>query len=349
MSYKYHLIEVVKSPHQAPKRYFVQYAMKIGYIKPSFPCEKRVGLLPEHLTLCNNEDERRFERGFGANLGIDDASYGIAGGFSRENLFAWADIIYSLKVPQPSDYEHFRRNQGLVGWTHPLGSGMDFIENCAQVKDLTVFDITNRISMRYQSNNWKQLTIPSDITRKNSILAGYASTMHAIMLRGGIRKQDKVAVFGTGNVALGAIKYLNSRDIDPILRRRSNAYLLQDEFSAYDIFINCVEIDAQDPPIINQATLNLMRPGGWIIDAAADAGRAIEQTQYTSIVEPTYMDGKGRTFYVVNNSPALLYRESSAAISEGYSTYFWSQPMSYWYSDKCLTISVPTTYRTQDE
>lgn len=33
--------------------------MKIGYIKPSFPNEKRVGLLPKHLPDCSPEDERR--------------------------------------------------------------------------------------------------------------------------------------------------------------------------------------------------------------------------------------------------------------------------------------------------
>jgi NAD(P)-dependent dehydrogenase (short-subunit alcohol dehydrogenase family) len=44
--------------------------MKIGYIKPSFPNERRVGLLPKHLPCCSEEDERRFEQGYGEILGI---------------------------------------------------------------------------------------------------------------------------------------------------------------------------------------------------------------------------------------------------------------------------------------
>lgn len=44
--------------------------MKIAYIKPSFPNEKRVGLLPKDLPYCSTEDERRFEQGYGENLGI---------------------------------------------------------------------------------------------------------------------------------------------------------------------------------------------------------------------------------------------------------------------------------------
>ena len=67
--------------------------MKIGYIKPSFPREKRVGLLPQHLKYCCVEDERRIEKGFGKSLGIFDDEYGNAGGYSRESLFEWADRV----------------------------------------------------------------------------------------------------------------------------------------------------------------------------------------------------------------------------------------------------------------
>ena len=73
--------------------------MKIAYIKPNFTNEKRVGFLPKHLPLCSTEDERRFEQGYGENLGIADADYGTAGGYSRASLFAWADVITVLKFP----------------------------------------------------------------------------------------------------------------------------------------------------------------------------------------------------------------------------------------------------------
>ena len=310
--------------------------MKIGYIKPSFAGEKRVGLVPKDVARCSAEDERRFEKGYGESLGIPDEAYGEAGGYVRESLFEWADVIYCIKVPQPSDYDSFRENQTLVGWVHPIGSGQHFMEECAQVKNLTVFDVTNRMSIRYHNRKWEKLTVPSDITRKNSILAGYASAMHAIMLRGGVRSDERVALFGTGNVAFGAAKYLTSRGIDPLLRRRSNASLLKEEFKTYDIFINGVEIAEDAPPIVTCEMLDSMKTGGWIIDAAADAGRAIEGTKYTSLRAPTYTDEKGHTFYVVNNSPSLLYRESSEAVSAGYSKHFWSKPMRYWCSSDCV-------------
>ena len=182
--------------------------MKIGYIKPNFLNEKRVGLLPQHLPFCSPEDERRFEASYGENLEIPNEAYGESGGYSRESLFAWADVIYCIKVPQPQDYPYFRENQSLAGWIHPLGSGEHFMENCAKPKNITVFDVTNRISIRHHQGKSQVLNVPRDITRKNSVLAGYASTMQALTLRGGIIKDKIVAVFGAGNVAYGAMKFL---------------------------------------------------------------------------------------------------------------------------------------------
>lgn len=202
--------------------------MKIGYIKPSFPNEKRVGLLPKHLSYCSPEDERRFEQGYGESLDIPDAAYGEGAGYSRESLFEWADVIYCIKVPQTQDYQHFRENQSLVGWIHPFGaSGKHFREYCAEPKNIQLFDVTNCVSIRVTQGKTETLNIPRDITQKNSLLAGYASMMQAIMLRGGINHNDKVAVFGSGNVAYGVLKYLASKGIEPLLRRRGNIDLMQ--------------------------------------------------------------------------------------------------------------------------
>ena len=78
-----------------------------------------------------------------------------------------------------------------------------------------------------------------------------------------------------------------------------------------------------------------MKSGGWIIDAAADTGRAIQGTRATKIDSPIYQDSGNHTFYVVDNSPSLFYRESSEAVSEGYAKHFWTKPMSYWFSSYC--------------
>ena len=48
--------------------------MKLGFIKPTYPGEKRVALLPEHISP-EFENELIIETGYGSNLGIDDAEY----------------------------------------------------------------------------------------------------------------------------------------------------------------------------------------------------------------------------------------------------------------------------------
>ena len=210
------------------------------------------------------------------------------------------------------------------------------MEHCMQPKNISVFDVTNRISFRHYRGKCELLNIPRDITQNNSVLAGFASMYQAIMLRGGITQNDKVGIFGSGNVVYGALKYLGALGIDPILRRRSNVDLLRSELKTYDIFINGVEIEEGEDAIATKETIDSMKSGAWIIDLAADAGRAIEGTKYTSLHNPIYTDEFNHTFYVVNNSPSLLYRQSSEAVSEGYATHFWHKPMDYWYSDYCL-------------
>ncbi len=93
--------------------------MKLGFLIPNHPNEKRVALLPEHVKGFNNE--LVIETGFGETLGISDAEYVKVGCTiaSREEIFKTCEGIFSLKVLKPQDYKHIREGQIIVGWTHP--------------------------------------------------------------------------------------------------------------------------------------------------------------------------------------------------------------------------------------
>ncbi|MBM4402823.1 MAG: hypothetical protein FJ042_00295, partial [Candidatus Cloacimonetes bacterium] len=71
-----------------------------------------------------------------------------------------------------------------------------------------------------------------------------------------------------------------------------------------------IEIDDDHVHIITRDRLQATKPGCLILDAAADAGRAIEGTQYTTIGEPIHHEN-GRSFYEVNNSPSIFHRETN--------------------------------------
>lgn len=91
-----------------------------------------------------------------------------------------------------------------------------------------------------------------------------------------------------------------------------------------------------EPPIVTWEMLNSVKSTAWIVGAAADTGRAIQGTHATKIENPIYEDERGITYYVVDNSPSLLYRESGEAVGEGYAEHFWHKPMSYWCGDYCV-------------
>ncbi|MCF0207360.1 MAG: N(5)-(carboxyethyl)ornithine synthase, partial [Bacteroidales bacterium] len=117
--------------------------MKIGFIIPTYPNERRVALLPEHINDFENEIVMQY--GFGETLDIDDDLYVQKGCkmMSREEIFRTTDVIFCLKLLQPADYPLLRDNQTIVGWTHPTGSGKEFYDNIAIKKNLKIVDLDN--------------------------------------------------------------------------------------------------------------------------------------------------------------------------------------------------------------
>ena len=67
-----------------------------------------------------------------------------------------------------------------------------------------------------------------------------------------------------------------------------------------------------------------------LIDAAADAGRAIEGTRYTTIDDPIYYENNVY-FYLVNNSPSVYYRKSSDIISNSLSIHVFKKDVKRFY------------------
>lgn len=294
--------------------------MKMGFIRPNYPNEKRVALLPEHIN--NFDNELVIETMFGEYLDIADSEYERKGCIikSRDEVFAECDTIFNLKLIQPSDYDRIRRGQMIIGWTHPTGSGIDFMKLQAIPKELVIVDLDNIYP--YIFYNSKKIIIsflkPNFIWR-NSFNAGFSSTLHAIISMGIIPDSNtKVAVLSSGNVAQGALKAISMFNCDTRLFYRKTMDLFYDSISEYDIIINGIEIDDDNSHIITKDQLAKIKSGCLILDAAADAGRAIEGTRYTTIGNPIYLE-KDKYFYEVNNSPSIFYRETSRVISSVFS------------------------------
>ena len=306
--------------------------MQVGLIKPLYPYEKRVALLPGDIN--NFSNDLIVETGFGNYLNISDAEY-ISKGCrinSRNEIFKVCDAIFCLKLLQPSDYEFIRSGQIIVGWTHPTGSGTEFFNKIAVPLGLLIVDLDNiNPSLYYHDKKIPIPWIPRDFIRENSVMAGVCSTLHALISYGYYPNSNtKVAILAPGNVSQGAYQMISKFNCNIRLFYRKTMEEFYNTIRDYDIIINGIEVDKPNIHIITKDQLKELNKGTLIIDAAADAGNAIEGTHYTNIGDPLYEEN-GITFYEVNNAPTILYRESSKIISESLSKWVFSYDFKEYY------------------
>lgn len=294
--------------------------MKLGFIIPNHPNEKRVALLPEHIK--NFQNEIFIETGFGQTLEISDSKYISAGCrvLPREEIFSQCDAIFSLKLIKEDDYKYLRRGHIIIGWTHPNGSGKDFMKNQAIPKDLIVVDLDNiRPSIFYKDKVIPIDWIEPNFVIKNSFIAGFASTLHGIMSYGLIPNSNtKIAILGSGNVSQGAFSAASKFNADIRMFYRKTIPQFKKNYKDFDIIINGIEVDDSDLHILTLEEQKNLKRGCLIIDAAADAERTIEGCKNTTFFDPIYTQNNVY-YYSVNNSPSIFYRESSKHISEAFS------------------------------
>ncbi|MCT0441057.1 N(5)-(carboxyethyl)ornithine synthase, partial [Lactococcus lactis subsp. lactis] len=96
---------------------------------------------------------------------------------------------------------------------------------------------------------------------------------------------------------------------------RKTMSIFKENYTKYDIIINGIEIGKDDDPILSFSEQKSLKKGALIIDVAADAGNTIEGTHFTSIDAPIY-ENDGKYYYVVPNTPSLIYRNVSQELSK---------------------------------
>jgi N5-(carboxyethyl)ornithine synthase len=290
--------------------------MKVGLIKANFPGERRVPLLPKDIKNFNNE--LLVETGFGEFLDIRDQEYADRGCriLSRAEVFAQSEAIFSLKLIQPSDYPLLREKQMVIGWTHPYGSGKAFMEEQALPKKLIIVDLDSNSPCIYYENKVLESGIPKGLLYKNSFYAGYAGVLDALMKYGLIPTEEtKIAILGSGNVAQGAFSSISKYSSNIRMYYRKTMPIFKKNYSEYDIIISGIEIGKGDAPILSLSEQRNLKKGTFIIDVAADAGNTIEGTHFTSMDDPIY-ESAGIYYYVVPNTPSLIYRNVSQSLSK---------------------------------
>lgn len=294
----------------------------IGFIIPNFPDERRVALLPKDILAVRGKiiyDDIFIEEGFGLAVGISDVEYRNVGcKIVPRGVCFDQSHIFSLKLIQPADYHRLKKFQKVIGWMHPSGSGAEFCSTIANSLQLEIFDIDSVYPRIFKGRNILRTVenMPPHIFWKNSYIAGQASVKLAFdYLEIDPLGLGPVAVLGSGSVSQGAFQYLSSLGIEPRLFYRKTLNIFYADLSLYSLVVNGIELDTDDGHILSRHEIASMRDDAIIIDAAADAGRAIEGTEYLSINNPA---GKafGRTYTLVNNAPTLMHERASREISK---------------------------------
>jgi len=297
----------------------------IGFIRPTYPDEKRVALFPSDVSTDFKFSKIYIEKGFGLFCGIPDSEYEASGCIvtDRNSVFAQSDIVFSLKLIQKDDYSKLRNGQIVLGWTHPNGSGKQFFDTICQDKKLIVIDIDSTAPKIYFGHESKLIDeIDVGFCSENSYIAGICSVFHALVSYGSfVDTQKKVCVLSSGNVAQGSFNALAKMGFSPKMFYRKTMQSFYETMGDYDIIVNGIETTGDH--IVSCGDAQKLKRGCLIIDAAADAGGAIEFTSFTSHSSPI-SKYQHVSFYCVNNSPSLAYRDVSPILSRIFSKYIFN-------------------------
>lgn len=280
----------------------------MGFVNSHKENEKRIALLPEHITTITNADQLFFETGYGEVLGIEDGEYMALGCHvqSREDVLR-QDIICEPKIGDSEFLSQLQKGQTIFGWVHA--------EQNKEIAD----KLTESGVKAYAWENMDYMN--RHCFWVNNELAGEGAIMHAYQLIGEMPYNTKVAILGRGNVSHGAQKILQNLGAEVHIYNRYQEALFQEELPQYDVIINAILWDLKRTDhIMYRKDLQRLKKNAIIIDVSCDRAGAIETSIPTTIANPTYMVD-GILHYVVDHTPSLLYRTASYSISAEIAKY----------------------------
>jgi alanine dehydrogenase len=299
--------------------------------------ERRVALTPSAVhQAVERGHEVRVQAGAGEGAGFSDGDYERAGATTVASASdAWAvDVVVKVKEPQPSEFEHFRRDLLLFTFLH-LAAEPALTEALVArgVRAYAYETLTERGALPL-------LAPMSEIAGRAAAIIG-AERLSATdggsgTLMGGAAgvPPAKVVVIGLGVAGTMAARGARGLDahvtgVDVDLQRLydhhldgtvdatqvSEPALVAAHVREADLVVGAALVPgARAPTVVTQAMVASMRPGSVVIDLAIDQGGCIATARPTSLSEPTYIE-HGVVHYCVTNVPGQFPRTASAALS----------------------------------
>jgi alanine dehydrogenase len=316
--------------------------------------ERRLAIHPAHVERIGADVRARtfLESGYGDRFGFPDERLApLVGGLcSREELLASCDVLL-LPKPSPEDLETLRTGQVVWGWPH-----------CVQDRQMTQLAIDRGLTLiAWEAmNHWtRDGHFSVHVFHKNNELAGYCSVLHALTLLGSTGdygRRLRAAVISFGATARGAVRALSAlgvSDVTVLTQRSVSAVAspfasvrmvhfardpanpgctlalvgpepgpLAEVLAAYDIVVNCILQDTDDPLMfVMGEDLGRFRPGTLFVDVSCDEGMGFEWARPTSFADPMFTVGQGLHYYAVDHSPSFLWNSATWENSEALLEY----------------------------
>lgn len=297
--------------------------MKIGFLKATYPNEKRICFLPK----IKLNYKTYIEENYAIDLDIEDYEYKKNGAIilSRDEIFATVDILVSLKLFSEEEWRKLKKNQILIGWIHPQSTALGRkFSKYAKENGIIYFDIDTIIpKIYYMEKSWNLINIPANFLDFNSKTAGKAAILHATLsFNKLIENFKKIAVLGDGNLAFGALEILLKFNNNIDIYKRKNLILLDKKIQEYDLIVNCIEIQENEESIIDEEMSQRIKKSTLLIDAAADPDRAIKMIEPTSWEKPIKKsNNENYYYYCIDNLPTIFYKDVSEKLTETFFKY----------------------------
>ena len=314
--------------------------MRIGVSKEIKVHEYRVGLVPSSAhELVYSGHEVLIERGAGAEAGITDEAYRIAGAKivdTADEVFAVADLIVKVKEPQPAERKKLRPGQVLFTYLH-------LAPDPEQTRDLQKSGAT---CIAYETvtaadGSLPLLTPMSEVAGRMApqVGAAYLEKGHGgrgILLGGvpGVPPAD-ILILGAGvvgsNTALIAVGMaakvtIVDRSMSALRRTAehfgssigtvfSTRNAIEHLVVKADLVIGAVLVaGGAAPKLVTAAMVKGMKPGAVMVDIAIDQGGCFETSHPTTHANPTYVVNDV-VHYCVTNMPGAVPRTSTFALN----------------------------------
>ena len=279
--------------------------MKIGIPVEAKPGERRVALVPRHVSpLAADGNEILVQSSAGRGAGFTDDEYRAAGARIVGQDDVWAsELVVKVKELQEAEFARAHRGQAVFGYQHLAG-------HPERTRSVAASGVT---AIAYEAVRDARGGFP--LLAPMSIIAGRMAIEVAARHLG--RAPQRVLVLGAGNAGGAAAEAALAAGAEVHVLRRSTATAeaIERLVLEADLIVGAAfSAGERSPRLVPRSLVARMKKGAMIVDIAIEEGGVAETSRRTSHEQPTHVE-EGVIHYAVPNMPSAAPREAAEAIS----------------------------------